>query len=290
LVDLFVPHGGNQQICYTFDFMEYLHGYTEEERNRLTQQASMLQGMIYEYLDLSEHTNMLEIGCGTGGQSKILLETYPALKLTSLDREEEQIKQANENMSLYPSINNRVTFGVADAEKIPFPDNSFDASFIVWVLEHASDPLAILKESYAKLQPGGKIYITEVYNQSLNIQPEAPYTVEYWRHFNETQSAFGGNPNVGIELGRLLSESGFLNIKTRNLNRHFDKRNIEQRNAMFDFFLKLMFSAKGGMITSGRIDVALCKQVENEFEKLKQNSESIFYYCPIQAVGEKQLI
>jgi SAM-dependent methyltransferase len=43
----------------------------------------------------------------------------------------------------------------ARGEKIPFPDGTFDLIFSSTVLEHTSDPQAVLRESFRVLKPGG---------------------------------------------------------------------------------------------------------------------------------------
>ncbi len=50
---------------------------------------------------------------------------------------------------------NRITPGIA--EKIPFPDESFDIVYSTFVLEHVQDPLKALTESVRVLRPGGTL-------------------------------------------------------------------------------------------------------------------------------------
>lgn len=57
----------------------------------------------------------------------------------------------------------------SQAEKLPFPDQSFDLVHSNHVFEHLADPLAAAKEAYRVLKPGGVVFI-EVPNQFDNIQ------------------------------------------------------------------------------------------------------------------------
>jgi SAM-dependent methyltransferase len=49
---------------------------------------------------------------------------------------------------------------VADAQKMPLPDNSFDTTLSSQVLEHVPNPEQALREMYRVLKPGGKTIIT----------------------------------------------------------------------------------------------------------------------------------
>lgn len=49
---------------------------------------------------------------------------------------------------------------VASATNMPFPDNSFDAVWTVFVLEHIPEPERALREIRRVLRPGGKLYLS----------------------------------------------------------------------------------------------------------------------------------
>lgn len=49
-------------------------------------------------------------------------------------------------------------FVAGDATKMPFPDNSFDAVWSIWVFEHIAKPERGMREIRRVVKPGGKIY------------------------------------------------------------------------------------------------------------------------------------
>ena len=51
------------------------------------------------------------------------------------------------------------------------------------------------------VRPGGRIFVSEVYNQSLCVEPAQPSVERYWAAVNTTQTRAGGHPNVGARLG-----------------------------------------------------------------------------------------
>jgi SAM-dependent methyltransferase len=52
----------------------------------------------------------------------------------------------------------------ASATSIPFPDNSFDSIWSIWVLEHISEPEVALGEMRRVLKPGGLLFLAPTWN------------------------------------------------------------------------------------------------------------------------------
>jgi ubiquinone/menaquinone biosynthesis C-methylase UbiE len=59
-------------------------------------------------------------------------------------------------------------FRVADAEKLPFADATFDAVYSFGVLHHTPDTAGSIEEVRRVLKPGGKAYIMLYNTRSLN--------------------------------------------------------------------------------------------------------------------------
>lgn len=55
-------------------------------------------------------------------------------------------------------------FVVASATAMPFPDNTFDAVWTVWVLEHIPEPERALTEMRRVLKPGGLLFLYVAWN------------------------------------------------------------------------------------------------------------------------------
>lgn len=77
---------------------------------------------------------ILEIGTGTGAMSIFL--AWLGFSVTSVDINSKIIELAKQ---VARKLNARVTFEVADAFHLPFPDNSFSLVFHQGLLEHFSD-------------------------------------------------------------------------------------------------------------------------------------------------------
>ena len=66
---------------------------------------------------------------------------------------------------------------LADLERLPFPDNSFDACINIVTLEHVREPAAVVKELYRTLKPGGKILLVTPHEWEEHQQPH-----DYFRY------------------------------------------------------------------------------------------------------------
>jgi len=191
---------------------EYIHGYTKIEQERLIAQASYWEDLILHELDYKDSQSMLEIGCGVGAALGIIHKKFPTLSLAGIDIEDQQIEYAKKYL---PSIGiENADLRLGDATKLPWKDATFDNIFMMWIIEHLSDPLPILSEAYRVLKPGGSITLTETDLSSISIYPPSAsydfFLKCFIDYFNST-----GNAYVGRILGSLLEKSGFKQINNK---------------------------------------------------------------------------
>ena len=145
----------------------YLHGFSEEEQDRLYRQARFSEQTIFSRIDFSRQQRLLEIGVGVGAQTEILLRRFPQLKIVGIDRSSRQLEQANRLLSSQSVADGRFDLKQMDASQLDFGTGEFDAAFICWILEHADEPARILSEVRRVLKAGSPIVLNEVMNLSL---------------------------------------------------------------------------------------------------------------------------
>jgi len=81
----------------------YLHGYSPEEQARLVKQARFLEPTVFENVNFSKQQKLLEVGCGVGAQTEILLRRFPHLKIHGIDSSKPQITRARARLA--PLVN-----------------------------------------------------------------------------------------------------------------------------------------------------------------------------------------
>lgn len=112
-----------------------------------------------------KNQNIIELGCGSAGMARTLLQRYPGCRVTGL--EVDRIQHAKNLDNPLEGLQ----FIAAGAEAIPFPDASFDLALMLKSLHHV--PLLAMAHALAEvsrvLRPGACLYVSEpVYAGPLN--------------------------------------------------------------------------------------------------------------------------
>ena len=98
---------------------------------------------------------VLEVGVGTG----ISLPQYASnLRIFGTDISEGMLRKARERVADF-RLKNVEGLAVMDAEKLEFPDNSFDVVMAQYVVTAVPNPEAALDEFARVLRPGGELII-----------------------------------------------------------------------------------------------------------------------------------
>jgi SAM-dependent methyltransferase len=265
--------------------IKYVHGFDPTEQKRLIQQAEFLEPYVYAGIDLEFKERLLEVGSGVGAQTKILCRRFPNLKIDCIDISTSQLSAAKKYLK-DELKKKRVSLHHQDAQAFKLKKPKHDAAFLCWFLEHVPDPLKVLKKVRAQLKPGAKIYCSEVFNQTLFVEPYSPTFLKYWFEFNDLQWSIGGHPFMGAMLGHYLNEAGFVDIQTEVRPWHFDSRDPEKRKVFVDHFYKILLSAKDELIKEGRVTKKMVAQMDKEVEKVKKSRSAVFFDAWIRATAK----
>lgn len=189
----------------------YVHGYSDREADRLSDQASTLTGLLHHDTRFPPGSHVLEAGCGTGSQTIIIAGQNPECRFHSVDISPASLEIARGRVqeTLGNSGSDRVTFQEADITRLPYPDGTFDHIFICFVLEHLADPVAALRETRRVLVRGGSITVIEGDHGSVFFHPEGEAARDAIRCQIELQKRAGGDACIGRRLFPMLREAGF---------------------------------------------------------------------------------
>jgi len=260
---------------------KYLHGFTQKEQDRLLYQARFLEPYVYRDIDFQSAERLLEVGCGVGAQTQILLERFPHLKVDGVDLSTDQLQVAAKILAQKIKTG-KVHLHHQDATRLKLQE-SFDAAFLCWFLEHVPKPLSVLKKVREHLRSGAVIYCTEVFNQTLFMDPYSPNCMNYWFQFNDYQWTIQGHPFVGAQLGNLLKRAGFVDIEVVARPFHFDSREPEKRSQFIDYFFDILLSAEKNLLDTGRVTRTQIRRMKDEVKKVKRSKDAVFFYSFMQA-------
>jgi ubiquinone/menaquinone biosynthesis C-methylase UbiE len=261
----------------------YLHGFTTEEQDRLYRQARRLEYEIHDRLPFRRAREVLEVGCGVGAQTEILLRHFPSLRVTGIDRSPENLGRARDYLTRLPWAQERYSLHEGPAETLPFEAERFDGAFLCWILEHVGEPARVLSEVRRVLRPGAPVVVTEVQNLSFFIDPYSPATLRYWMAFNDHQIDLGGDPFIGAKLGNLLLRVGFRDIQTEIKTFHLDNRSPGERADFLAFWTEMMLSAVPELEKAGKVTGGEVAEMRRELDRVARDPDAVFFYCFVQA-------
>ena len=110
-------------------------------------------------LTLSSDFEVLEIGSGPGYYSAEIASILPDGWLTLVDIQQEMLDLAKQNLEAKRATN--VDYVKADAQSLPFDDESFDAVIIAAVIGEIPNKQKCIDEIYRVLKPNCRLYVTE---------------------------------------------------------------------------------------------------------------------------------
>ncbi|MBM3245317.1 MAG: class I SAM-dependent methyltransferase [Candidatus Omnitrophica bacterium] len=99
-------------------------------------------------------SSILEVGCGMGADSRYIARKGSSI--TSLDLSYDNVHFSLKGMEVLGLKGKGVN---ADAENLPFKDNSFDTVYSFGVLHHTPDTQKAINEVYRVLKPNGEAVI-----------------------------------------------------------------------------------------------------------------------------------
>lgn len=258
----------------------YIHSYSADEQARLVDQAAVLERYVHPGMRFLPGARVLEIGCGVGAQMAVALSRHPAAHVTGIDVASVQLATAHRVLEA-PLRAGTVSLVQGSGLALPFAAESFDAVYLVWVLEHVgTDAVPLLREAARVLRPGGHIWCTEVFNSGLYAYPDAPSLMAFWREFNALQRELGGDPDVGVRLANLALAAGLDVEALDDVSAQLDARVAGEsaRRAFVRSWQALLLSGVPALEARGRVDRVLVNGMLDDFARLARDPDGIFHY------------
>jgi ubiquinone/menaquinone biosynthesis C-methylase UbiE len=169
--------------------------------------------LLAERCKIDENSHVLDVGCGTGGNACHIAEKY-GCKVTGIDIAEHMIEQANIRAQEL-GLTNRVSFEVADAYNLKYPEGTFDSVITVFVSQFLDIETAFL-EFKRVLKKGGYLGVNEMFKAD-KIPAEAKDKVDYGEKVYKelTELPFSIRTPSEWESGFIKSGYEDINIETK---------------------------------------------------------------------------
>lgn len=149
----------------------------------------------------------LEIGCGRGVGSELVLNLFGADGVEAIDLDPNMVKLAQERLGGYGG---RITLRIGDATDIPAQDGYYDAAFDFGIIHHVPHWRNVLREIHRVLKPGGRFYAEEMLRKFITH----PVALRFFDH--PQKDRFDHD-----EFVQSLEETGFLVRSSEHVSQIF---------------------------------------------------------------------
>jgi ubiquinone/menaquinone biosynthesis C-methylase UbiE len=159
-----------------------------------------IRGWLVE--QFNEGDVVLELGCGTGFYSEMVIGRVK--KLTATDLAPEMIEQAKRNLAQFTNVEVRIE----DCYNTSFKDNVFDGVLMANLLHIVMDPRAVLTEGRRVLKDNGKIVIMDGTGYGMSFVRKMALGIRYLRRYG-MPCWYGRNLRPEKLVG-MVREAGFV--------------------------------------------------------------------------------
>ncbi|MBD2340577.1 methyltransferase domain-containing protein [Calothrix sp. FACHB-156] len=220
------------------------HGYYgpdgTEKKDRRQAQIDLIEELLH-WAEVKTAENILDVGCGIGGSSLYLAEKFHA-KATGITLSPVQANRATERAQKL-NLSDRSQFLVADAQAMPFADNTFD---LVWSLEsgeHMPNKIKFMQECYRVLKPGGKLIMVTWCHRPIDNEP---LTDDERKHLQDIYRVYCLPYVISLpEYAAIANQISLQNVRTADWSKAVAP--------FWDFVIDSAFTPKAiwGLLTAG---------------------------------------
>lgn len=176
---------------------EYARWFSTKEKRRQYKFTTI--SLLHHFKDI-DFKNCLEIGCGPGTWTKLLIKKYPNSRFTCLDISKEMIKQFKRNVK-----SKKVKIIVNNFLDHDFKNKKYDLIFCSRAIEYIPDKRKIISKFYRLMNENGKGIIV--------TSPPHPIILNIKKAFGKKIDREHTQRISVKRLNELLEKAGFINIK-----------------------------------------------------------------------------
>jgi len=182
--------------------------------------------------------NLLDVGCGAGNYTLMMLSKVPNLKCTLVDLSKPMLDKAFERVS--KETNNHVKIFQGDIREIEIKENNFDIILAGAVLHHLRDDEdweRTFGKLYRLLRPGGCLMISDLITQDTEV-----LTNYIWERYGDYLEELDGKEYRAKVLDYIAKED-----TPRSLNYQLDLMKKVGFKSVEIFHKNMCFGAFGGI-------------------------------------------
>src|SRR5262245_60700059 len=122
--------------------------------------------VFLDWLALPQGLHWLDVGCGNGAFTEVLIARCAPAVVSAIDPSEAQLSYARTRTKL-------AEFRIGDAQALPYPDSSFDAVTMALAISFIPDPIKAVREMTRVIKPGGWVasYMWDMPGGGTPVEP-----------------------------------------------------------------------------------------------------------------------
>ena len=193
------------------DEQQYVLGTHDAELARLGFQHQVWMAhtaAAWEHAGFRRGATILDVGCGPGYATFDLADLVgPEGRVVGVDMSQRFITHLRDQAKLrgYANIETRVE-NLAELDQAPV---SVDGAFARWVMCFLPDPANVIARVARALRPGGTFAIMDYcHYEGFRMGPASGAVQRVFSVVADSFRAHGGNPNIGMELPRMMLDAG----------------------------------------------------------------------------------
>jgi ubiquinone/menaquinone biosynthesis C-methylase UbiE len=178
-------------------------------RAKTQPELQALQAQMLEQLRLRPMSRVLDVGCGYGADAATIAYRVAGGTVVGVDLSHTMIDEAKRRTE---GRGLDLSFQVADAARLPFPEDTFDASRAEAVLEHMSNPERAVAEMARVTRPTGRVVALDIdHGMTLLDHPDRRTT----RLILDATADAVATGWAGRQLRRLFGQAGLTEVAVR---------------------------------------------------------------------------
>ncbi|GJL76863.1 class I SAM-dependent methyltransferase [Nitrosomonas sp.] len=182
---------------------------------RFAGRGNLLMQALVAQARFEKGQQVLDLGCGTGALAIMIKHDFPSVDIVALDCDRKMLSIAEHKAN---QIGADIQFDLAFAEKLPYPDDSFNRVVSSLLFHHLSweHKKQVANEIFRVLKPGGELHVMDWGRASNRLMRCLFFAVQLIDGFSNTRD------NVSGRLIEVFNEAEFSQVnQQQSLNTVF---------------------------------------------------------------------